>query len=113
MDFTITTEALLTQLDYPINENTFEKMENIIENTQNFHTFAKHLLSLKDTIAHYFGAITMSGSFDYLKVKCEEDESVENIKAFTHALFAWSEKYKIELKQVENKPTYYIIGHTA
>ncbi len=111
MDFTLTTEALLTQLDYPINEHTLAQMEKIEANTKGFDGFAKHLLSLKDHIAHYYGAIAMSGSHDYLKIKCEEDESEENITAFTEAVTAWGEKYKVELKQVGDKPTYYIIGH--
>jgi len=110
MNINLTPEALLIQLNYPQNEHTLQQMKKIIDNTNNFDKFSSHLLSLKDNIAHYFGFIAMSNSYDYLKIKCEETESEENIKVFEEVTKAWAKKYKITLQQVGQKPTYYIIG---
>ena len=110
MNIDLTPEALLRQLDYPLNDKTLEQITKTIENTENFEKFSSRLLSLKDNIAHYFGFIAMSNSYDYLKIKCEEMESEENIKVFEEVTKAWAKKYKITLQQVDNKPTYYIIG---
>jgi len=110
MHIDITPEALLTQLDYPTNEHTLEQINKAIANTPSFDHFSKHLLSLKDNIAHYYGFIALSNSYDYFKIKCEESESEENIKAFQEATHAWATKYKVTIKQVDKKPTFYIIG---
>ena len=110
MHINLTQEALLTQLNYPINNHTIEQMKKTFDNTIGFENFSKHLLSLKDNIAHFYGFIAQSNSHDYLKIKCEEDESAENIEAFKEATKAWGKKYKVTLQQVEKKPTFYIIG---
>jgi len=110
MHIDITPEALLTQLDYPINEHTLEQINKAIDNTLSFDDFSKHLLSLKDNIAHYYGFIALSNSHNYFKIKCEESESEENIKAFRDATEAWAHKYKVIIQQVDSKPTFYIIG---
>ncbi len=53
----------------------------------------------------------MSNSENYLKIKCDEDSSADNLSAFTALVKHWADKYRLELKQVANKNTYYIIGH--
>ena len=113
MHINLTPQALITQLDYHINPHTLEQIEKIIANTKNFDKLSVHLLTLKDHIAHYFGFIAMSNSHDYLKIKCEEDESEANIQAFKEATEAWAKKYKVTLQQVDSKPTYYIIGQLS
>lgn len=110
MHIDITPEALLRQFGYQINTQSLLQINNAIENTSGFENFSKHLLSLKDTIAHYDGFIALSNSHSYFKVKCEESNSKENIKEFTDALFHWAQKYKVLLQQVDTKPTYYILG---
>ena len=110
MHIDITPEALLTQFDYHINNHTVAQINSAIENTSGFDSFSKHLISLKDEIKHYDGFIALSNSHSYFKVKCETDNSKENIKEFTDALIHWSGKYKVMLQQVESKPTYYILG---
>ncbi len=110
MHIELTPDALLRQLDYPVNENTLEQINIIINNTPDYKHLSKHILTLKDHIAHYYGFIAMSNSKDYLKIKCEPDESKDNIKAFSDALDAWGKKYKVKLEKVDKTPTYYIVG---
>lgn len=110
MHIDITPEALLRQFGYQVNNHTLSQIKSAIENTPGFDNFSKHLLSLKDAIAHYDGFIALSNSHSYFKIKCEIDNSQENIKEFSDTLLDWSNKYKVLLKQVDDKPTYYILG---
>ncbi len=110
MHITISPEALLTQLDYPINEHTLLQMQDAIVNTPGFDHFSKHLLSLKDAISHYNGFIALSNSHNYFKIKCEEDSTVDTIENFSKISKDWADKYKVTLEKVGNKPTYYILG---
>lgn len=110
MHITMSPEALLTQLDYPVNEHTLSQMQETIVNTPGFDHFSKHLLGLKDAVSHYDGFIALSNSHDYFKIKCEEDSTTETIEAFRKVSKKWAEKYKVTLEKVGNKPTYYILG---
>ena len=111
MHLDLTPEALLAQLGYTKNEQTLKQITNIIANTKGFEKFAQHIPSFNDALAVEKGFIAMSNSEDYLKIKCEEDSNADNLSAFTALVKHWAEKYKLELKQVDNKNTYYIIGH--
>ena len=110
MHIDITPEALLTQFGYQVNIHTLAQINSAIENTSSFDNFSKHLFSLQDEIKHFDGFIALSNSHSYFKIKCETDNSEENIKEFTDALLRWSLKYKVMLQQVDSKPTYYILG---
>jgi hypothetical protein len=110
MSIEITPENLLIQLEYPVKDATLAQLERIIQNTPGFDKFAKHLISLNDEVKRYSGIVAMSNSKDYLKVKCDSDKS-EEIEAFTDIVNKWSQKYKVEIQKVENKNTYYILGH--
>ncbi|HEY9128515.1 MAG TPA: hypothetical protein VIN02_01635 [Sulfurovum sp.] len=111
MHLDLTPEALLAQLGYTKNEQTLKQINNIIKNTKGFEKFSQHIPSFNDALAVEKGYIAMSNSEDHLKIKCEEDVSADNLSAFTELVKHWAEKYKLELKQVPNKNTYYIIGH--
>lgn len=111
MHLDLTPEALLAQLGYTPNEQTLKQINNIIVNTKGFEKFSQHIPSFNDALAVEKGFIAMSNSEDHLKIKCEEDINADNLSAFTALVKHWAEKYKLELKQVENKNTYYIIGH--
>ena len=111
MHLELTPEALLAQLGYTANEQTLKQMNDIIANTKGFEKFSQHIPSFNDALAVEKGFIAMSNSEDHLKIKCEEDMNADNLSAFTELVKHWAEKYKLELKQVENKNTYYIIGH--
>ncbi len=110
MHLDLTPEALLVQLGYPKNEHELDKMNNIIKNTSGFDHFSQHILSFNDALAIEKGFIAMSNSEDHLKIKCHEDPSADNLSAFTQLVQHWADKYKVELKKVNNKNTYYIIG---
>jgi hypothetical protein len=105
-------ENILIQLNYPQNESTTKQLEDIISNTPNFFDFAKHLFSLNDDLKKYDAVVAMSNTNNYLKLKCNsklEDE----INEFKNKIDNWADKYKVTLKQVENKNTYYILGKNS
>lgn len=110
MHLELTPEALLLQLGYTQTPQTLTQMKNIIKHTKNFEKFSQHIPAFNDALAIEKAFIGMSNSESYLKIKCQEDPSADNLSAFTNLVMRWAEKYKLELRQVENKPTYYIIG---
>jgi len=110
MHINLTPEALLTQLDYPVNPQILAQIQEAMANTSGFDHFSKHLLSLKDALSHYDSIIALSDSHSYFKIKCEEGSSEETIEAFKSVVKNWGEKYKVTLQKVDGKPTYYIIG---
>jgi len=111
MHLDLTPEALLTQLGYTQNRQTLKQIQDIIANTKGVEKFLPHIPAFKDALAVEKGYIAMSNSENYLKIKCEEDSSADNLSAFTDLVTHWAEKYKLELKKVKDKNTYYIIGH--
>ena len=111
MHLDLTPEALLAQLGYTKSEQTLKQINEIIENTEGFDQFSQHIPSINDALAVEKGFIAMSNSENYLKIKCDEDINADNLSAFSDLVNHWADKYKLELKQVENKNTYYIIGH--
>jgi len=110
MNIEITKEAILTQFGYPTNEALLKQLENIINNTVGFNKFAKHLISLNDHLKHMNAFVALSNSENYFKIKCSEDDSNEIKQEFNQEVTHWAEKYKVQLKQLPNKNTYYIIG---
>ena len=111
MHLDLTVEALLTQLGYSHTEQLINQMTNIIKNTKDFKKFSQHIPAFNDALVVEKGFIAMSNSEDYLKIKCDVDSNADNLAAFTELVNHWSNKYKLELKKIENKNTYYIIGH--
>ena len=110
MHIRTTPENLLVQFGYPVKEATLAQMRRIIDNTKNFDSFSKHIFSLSDELKHFDAIIAPSNSKDYLKIKCHSPIQSE-IEAFREVIEHWSEKYKVTLKKVDGKETYYIIGH--
>ncbi len=110
MHLDLTPEALLAQLGYTKTEQTLKQINDIIGNTKNFDKFSQHIPSFNDALAVEKGFIAMSNSEAHLKIKCDEDTGADNLSGFTELVRHWAEKYKLELKQVDNKNTYYIIG---
>ncbi len=110
MHLDLTSEALLVQLGYTKTEQTLKQMNDIIENTEGFEKFSTHIPSFNDALAVEKGFIAMSNSEKYLKIKCNEDVGADNLSAFTQLVKHWSDKYKLELKQVQGKNTYYLLG---
>ena len=110
MHLELTPEALLTQLGYTQNPQTLKQIKDIIANTKDFKKFSPHIPSFNDALAVEKGYIAMSNSENYLKIKCNEDSSADNLTAFTKLVNHWADKYKLDLKKVDNKNTYYLLG---
>jgi len=104
----LTDEALLTQLGYVATSGTQEKLKLIIKKTPGYEKIKKHLLALHDNLKHHNSFVALSSTHDFFKIK-NEDNSAEA----TDYIHKWAEKYKISLRKVEGKETYYIIGETA
>ena len=111
MHLELTPEALLGQLGYSHNEHTLEQINAIIANTGDFEHISKHMITFNDALAVEKGYIAMSNSKDYFKIKCQEDPSADNLSAFIEMVEHWADKHKIALEKVEDKHTYYILGH--
>jgi len=109
MNIEITPENLLIQLGYQTTPVLMQQMEAIITNTPNFDAFSKHLLSLHDSLQHISGYIAMSNSSSHLKIKTESSSDAD-FTEFTDILEKWSQKYKVSLRRIEGKPTFYILG---
>lgn len=110
MHLELTPEALLTQLGYSVTEQTLNQIKRIIENTEGLEKFLPHIPSFSDALAVEKGYLAMSNSEEYLKIKCDADINADNLAAFTELVSHWANKYKLALKKVDNKNTYYIIG---
>jgi len=105
-------ENILIQLDYGVNEAYEKQLREIANNTNGFFDFAKHLFSLHDELKRLNAIVAMSNSNSYLKIKSNSTDPLE-IEEFTELVDKWANKYKLELKKVENKNTYYILGKKA
>jgi hypothetical protein len=111
MHLELSPEALLKQLGYSVTEQTLNQIDRILANTEGLDKFLPHIPSFADALAVEKGFLAMSNSEDYLKIKCDEDSNADNLSAFTQLVEHWADKYKLKLQKVENKNTYYIIGH--
>ncbi len=107
MSIELSPEALLNQLGYSNTPKTVEQMRRIIKNTKNFHKFSGHLWAPPDNLAPLKGFIAMSNSKDNLKIKSSSDISKDIEEEFREKVEKWAKKYKVEIKPLENKPTYY------
>jgi len=105
----ISNEGLLTQLGYNADENSLKELENIQKNTKGFENIKKHIISLNDHLKPYDSYVAMSNSNPYFKIKIDTDNK-NFIDEAKEIIENWREKYKINLKKVEGKETYYIVG---
>lgn len=102
-------EAMLTQLGYVPNEALIAQLAKIETNTFGYNKIEKHIMDLHDHLKVDDSYVAMSNSTDSFKIKIESpspemaQEAHEKIKHFC-------EKYKVSIKKVENKNTYYILG---
>ena len=102
-------EAMLKQLGYTPNEALLNQLERIINNTKSFDKIQKHIFDLNEHLKVDDSHVAMSNSEDYFKIKIEApspertEEAMEKVNHF-------ADKYKVALKQVEGKNTFYILG---
>ncbi|CAA6801154.1 MAG: Unknown protein [uncultured Sulfurovum sp.] len=110
MQIDLSPEALLAQLGYGTSTQSIDHIKRIIDNTNGFENFSKHILSLHDELAHIKGVVALSNSKDFFKIKGSQNTSKEIQEEFSELIKNWSKKYKIKTEQVGKKPTYYILG---
>ena len=110
MQLDVSAEVILSQLGYSKSDSSLKQAEKMISNTINFDKFSKHIFSLNDHLKKMNAYIGLSNKTDYLKIKCEENDSDEILKEFDHEVSHWADKYNVKLQKLDNKPIYYIVG---
>ena len=102
-------DAILKQLGYVPNPALLQQLESIKSNTHAFDKISKHMLDLHDNLKVNNSLVAMSNSEDYFKIKIGslsdecKSEAYEKIEHF-------SDKFKVNIKKVEGKDTFYILG---
>ena len=102
-------DAMLTQLGYSPNEALVKQLEKIEDNTVGYEKIQKHIMDLHDHLKVDNAYVALSNTEDYFKIKVEStspeiaEEAHDKIKHF-------SDKFKVTLKKLENKETYYLVG---
>ena len=111
MNLDITPEVIASQLEVGKTESSLKQIVTNIENTKNFDSFSKHIISLNDKLKKMNAYVGLSNKESYFKIKCDEQELEEGIaKEFLDEVKHWSDKYQVELKQIDSKNVFYIIG---
>lgn len=102
-------DAMLTQLGYKPNNALLSQLERIEQNTSGYEKIQKHIMDLHNALKVDGSFVALSNSEDYFKIKVEApspelaEEAHEKIQHF-------SNKFKVNIKKLENKETYYIKG---
>jgi acetolactate synthase small subunit len=102
-------EAILKQLGYIPNEALLSQFDRIVNNTKSFDKIQKHILDLNEHLKVDDSHVTMSNSEDYFKIKIEAP-SPERTEEAMEKVHHFADKYKVALKQVAGKNTFYILG---
>lgn len=103
------TDAMLIQLGYAPNDALVKQLKKIEENTVGYEKIQKHIMDLHDQLKVDGSFIAMSNSEDYLKIKIDA-QSEELAQEAREKVQHFSEKFKVTLKALEDKNTYYILG---
>lgn len=103
-------EAILKQLGYTPNEALLNQFERIVNNTASFDKIQKHIMDLHEHLKVDDSHVAMSNSEDLLKIKVEAP-SPERVEEALEKVNHFAEKYKVALKQVDGKNTFYILGY--
>ncbi len=102
-------DAMLTQLGYAPNAALLTQLEKIENNTAGYEKIQKHIMDLHDHLKVNNGYVALSNSNDYFKIKI--DAPTPELAAEAHEKVQhFSEKFKVNLKKLEQKETYYILG---
>ncbi|NQY93601.1 MAG: hypothetical protein HRT43_05500 [Campylobacteraceae bacterium] len=110
MQLEVSPEVILSQLGYSKSDAALKQAQVMIDNTNQFSKFSKHIISFHDQIKKMNAYVGFSNKTDYLKIKCDENDADEILKEFHEEVAHWSEKYGVTVKQLDKKPIYYIIG---
>jgi hypothetical protein len=112
MQIEMSPEVVLSQLGYSKSESALKQAEVMIKNTKDFEKFAKHIISLNDHLKKMNAYVGFSNKTEYLKIKCDENDSEEILKEFHNEVSHWANKYGVEVQQISERPIYYILGVT-
>lgn len=110
MQLEVSAEVILSQLGYSKSEASLKQAEKMIESTKNFDKFAKHIFTLNDHLKKMNAYVGLSNKSNYLKIKCDENDSDEILEEFHEEVSHWADKYNVKLEKLDNKHIYYILG---
>jgi len=110
MQLEVSPEVILSQLGYSKSEAALKQAQTMIDVTTEFDKFSKHIISFHDQIKKMNAYVGFSNKTDYLKIKCDENDADEILEEFHEEVAHWAAKYHVEVKQLDNKPIYYILG---
>ncbi len=110
MQIEMSPEVVLSQLGYSKSESALKQAEVMIKNTKDFEKFAKHIISLNDHLKKMNAYVGFSNKTEYLKIKCDENDSEEILKEFHNEVSHWANKYGVKVQQISERPIYYILG---
>ncbi len=110
MQLEVSAEVILSQLGYSKGEASLKQAEKMMESTINFDKFAKHIFTLNDHLKKMNAYVGLSNKSNYLKIKCDENDSEEILQEFHEEVSHWADKYNVNLERTDNKHLYYILG---
>ncbi len=110
MQLNMSPEVVLSQLGYSKSESALKQAETMIESTKEFDKFAKHIISLNDHLKKMNAYVGLSNKTEFLKIKCDENDSNEILEEFHEEVSHWANKYGVRVEQLSEKPIYYILG---
>lgn len=110
MNMELSAEVILSQFGYSISESSLSQAQKAIDITKGYEKFAKHILTLNDHLKKLNAYVSLSNKTDYLKIKCEESDSIEVLEEFHDMVWKWAKKYNVDVERLDKKPIYYILG---
>ena len=110
MQLDVSAEVILSQLGYSKNDASLQQAEKIINSTSNFDKFSKHIFTLNDHLKKMNAYVALSNKSDYLKIKCDENDSNEILEEFHNEVSHWADKYNVKLEKLDGRHIYYILG---
>ena len=102
-------EAVLTGLGYVPNDALMSQLEKIEKNTVGYDKIIKHILDLHTHLRVDDSFVAMSNTNDYFKIKVEAP-SPQRVEEAHEKIEHFSQKFKVTIKKIDDKDTYYIIG---
>ncbi len=102
-------DAMLTQLGYAPNEALMSQLKRIENNTTGYEKIQKHIMDLHDHLKVDGSFVALSNSEDVFKIKIEAS-SPELTQEAHEKVQHFSDKFKVTVRKLDNKETYYISG---
>ena len=102
-------EGILTQLGYSATKGMVAHFNLVKAHTPGFDTLKKHIVTLADHIRPYGGYITPSNSRPYFKIRIDRSHSY-NPDGALQEITKWADKYGVQLSEVREGETFYILG---